>query len=80
MAPTLSPLFETVFGSAFSSPSSFAPWILAGIAVLWALFNLIIIYHWIRYSLHPSGTLFFLAVYVIVSLGLIGFALTGLSP
>ena len=78
MEPTTSPFLETVFDLTLGEPSSFAPWILAGVAILWVLFTLIIIYHWVRYSLHPSGTLFFLAVYVVVSLGLIGFALSGL--
>ena len=78
MEPVLSPFLEAVFGLTLGEPSFFAPWILAGVAILWVLFTLIIIYHWMRYSLHPSGTLFFLAVYVVVSLGLIGFALSGL--
>ena len=78
MPPTIPPIVESLFGPVFSNPSALAPWILSGVVVLWILFTLIIIYHWVRYSLHPSRTLFFLALYAVVSLGLLGFAASGL--
>ncbi len=51
---------------------------LIGIVVLWLLYTAVVTYHWLRYSHGSLVALPVLATHVVISLILIGYAVTGL--
>jgi predicted ferric reductase len=74
--PKLGPDFSPALK--FVSMDALATWLFYIVVMLVILYTLIAAYHWIRYGHRSVVTIPALAVHISVSLGLIGFALTGL--
>ena len=55
-------------------------WFLLVVFSLWALFTLVAVYHWIRYAHAPGAALLAVATHLIVSLALVSYVLTGITP
>lgn len=54
-----------------------AQWLLSIVFVFWAVYTLVAIYHWVKYS-HGSQVAFpAIAVHLFISLALIAYALSG---
>ena len=55
-------------------------WVLYGVFALWALYTVVAVYHWLRYS-HTSFVAFpAIALHVFVSFWLMAYALSGSMP
>ncbi len=63
--------------SATISPGTLVVWLLYAVFAFWALYTLVAIYHWLKYS-HASWIAFpAIAVHLFVSLALMAYALSG---
>lgn len=59
------------------SPGTVVVWVLYIIFAFWALYTLVAIYHWLKYS-HASSIAFpAIAVHLFISFALISYALSG---
>jgi len=72
LGPSLGPAFSIV------DPTAIADALFYLIVALVVIYTLIAAYHWIRYGHRSVAAIPALAIHVAVSLGFIGFALTGL--
>jgi len=69
------------------SPPSFAAfhvnagagleWLFYIVFGIWAIYTLVAAYHWLRYSHAPVTALAAIAAHIVVSLALLGYALSG---
>ena len=59
------------------STGAVVEWVLLGILVLWVLYTLVAVYHWLKYS-HGSAMMYpAIGIHLGVSIILMGFAFTG---
>ncbi len=62
------------------SEGSIVKWVLLAAFALWAVYTLVVMYHWIKYS-HASSVAFpAIGVHLAVSLAIMAYALTGTLP
>ncbi len=63
--------------SGLLSPGFLLEWVLYAIFAFWALYTLVAIYHWLKYS-HASWVAFpAIAIHLVISLALMSYALSG---
>jgi hypothetical protein len=59
-----------------STLSSFLPWAVFVVGVIWIIYSIIITLHWINYAYNSVLTAISLSVYYIGSLAIIGYLIT----
>jgi hypothetical protein len=50
-------------------------WAFDAVLVMWLLFSIVFLYHWIRYNLHAFFTFPSLVIYAVGSLAIVGYAI-----
>lgn len=53
-------------------------WIVAFFGIVWLIFSIIMILHWISYSKNPFMTTLTMSIYVLASLAIFGFMMISL--
>lgn len=75
--PFAPPKLAFVHLSTIISSGTLVVWLLYAVFAFWALYTLVAIYHWLKYS-HASWVAFpAIAVHLFVSLALMAYALSG---
>ena len=69
--------FESALGGNFLSTGVMVEWVLYAVFAFWAIYTLVAIYHWLKYS-HGSWIAFpAIAIHLLISLALMSYALSG---
>ena len=70
-------IFERFF-ERMGDLDTFFMWGFYAVIVMWLIYSVILLYHWLRYNLHAFFTFPSVVIYVVVSFAIIGYASGGL--
>ncbi len=77
-APPSGPFFDNLQVNGVA-PNALLAWVLFAISLCWMVYTLVAVYHWVKYSHASYVAIPAIAVHLVVSLILIGLAVSGLS-
>ena len=62
------------------SASTALTWLLYAVFAFWAMYTLVIVYHWLRYSHDSHLALPSITIHLVISVAIMSYALTGVLP
>lgn len=78
-APPSGPFFDHLSFNGSVSTNAALTWTLFAISICWMVYTLVAVYHWIKYSHASYVAIPAIVVHLVISLILIGLAVSGLA-